>query len=135
MNKTVNRLVRQTGFTMIEVLVAATIIAVLSAVGFVSFSSANQNARNGKRQADMEQVRAALELYRTENSVYPNTTVWSTLIGSELSGFITSSTLSDPKGVDPYVYSYAPGAGPNVKTYQICAALEPNGTPYCLNNP
>ena len=59
------------GFTMIELLVAATILSILAAIGLVSFNSANVRARDGKRKADLEQARSALELYRSDVGYYP----------------------------------------------------------------
>src|SRR3972149_1590727 len=48
---------RQLGFTLIEILVVATIIIVLSTIGMASYQQAGVRARNGKRRADMETVR------------------------------------------------------------------------------
>jgi len=61
------------GFTLIEVLVAATIIAVLTSIGVVSYQAANRRARDAKRKADLEQIRAALEMYKADSNWYPNT--------------------------------------------------------------
>jgi len=60
-----------TGFTLIEILVVTTIIAILAAIGIVSYSQTNKNARDKKRQADIEQIRSALEMYRADEGVYP----------------------------------------------------------------
>ncbi|MBI4067476.1 type II secretion system protein [Candidatus Gottesmanbacteria bacterium] len=59
------------GFTLIEILVAASIIALLSTIGFVSYQAAGRNARDAKRKADLEQIRSALELYKADNGTYP----------------------------------------------------------------
>ncbi len=61
----------QKGFTLIELLVVILIIAVLSSVGLVSYRSANQRARDAKRKADVEQIRAALEMYKADAGSYP----------------------------------------------------------------
>jgi prepilin-type N-terminal cleavage/methylation domain-containing protein len=45
------------GFTMIELLVVTTIIIVLSTIGLISFRQTGMNARNGKRKADLENIR------------------------------------------------------------------------------
>ncbi|MGI6278512.1 MAG: type II secretion system protein [Patescibacteria group bacterium] len=58
-------------FTLIEVLVATTIIAVLTAIGVVSYASASRNSRDAKRLSDVEQIRAALEMYRADVGNYP----------------------------------------------------------------
>lgn len=89
----------QSGFTLIELLVVATIIVVLSAIGLVSFSTAGKSARNSKRKADLETVRQALVLYKSDNGEYPNG-----LAGANYSAMITtlsSGYISDPTPVDP----------------------------------
>ena len=131
------------GFTLVEMLVVATIIALLSAAGFVSYATANRNARNGKRKADLEQVRAALELYRSDNGSYADTNgagsaanwqVMTATIGS----YITSPNIADPRNIGVYVYTYSDDVAGDTagRRYEICANLEPDpGTAYCLSNP
>lgn len=59
------------GFTLIEILVASTIIIVVSAIGLVSYAGAQVGARDATRKQDLENVRTVLLLYRTENGFYP----------------------------------------------------------------
>lgn len=59
------------GFTLIEILVTVTIIAVLTAVGVVSYGSVNKNSRDAKRKSDIEQIRQALEMYKADMGYYP----------------------------------------------------------------
>ncbi len=59
-------------FTLIEVLVAATIIAVLTSIGVVSYQRANRHSRNSRRKSDLEQIRSALEMYRADEGEYPD---------------------------------------------------------------
>lgn len=117
----------QRGFTLIELLVAATIIAILTTIGIVSFTTTNQRARNGKRKADMEQVRAALELYRSDDSagagLYPAGSNFSTTTNTlKTAKYLSDPLPTDPKNVSPYVYAYS---APAARTsYCICADLE-----------
>ncbi len=60
------------GFSLLELLVSATIIAVLTTIGIVSYSSVNKRSRDVKRKSDIEQIRSALEMYRSDNGQYPN---------------------------------------------------------------
>lgn len=60
-------------FTFIELLVVITIISLLTAIGAVSYSQFLKQSRDGKRKADIEQIRAAVEMYRSNNGSYPLT--------------------------------------------------------------
>lgn len=116
------QLKKHQGFTFIEMLVVVTIMAVLTAVGTSSFKVANQKARDGRRQGDLEQIRAALELYRTDEGLYPLTGI---IVADKIES--TSITYmadipSDPKSNQKYYY--ASGTG---KTYALCAAIEIGG--------
>lgn len=130
----------KSGFTFIEVLVVATIIAVMATIGVVSYSSANIKARDGKRKADIEQIRAGLEMYRVDNSTtgYPNVTYAN--LGTPLTTYL-NPLPNDPKcpaGVcaTGFVnYSYTRNS---TTTYTLCACkLEVTGTEtdYCVYNP
>lgn len=123
---------KKTGFTMIELLVSATIIAVLSAIGLVSFRSANMKARNGKRMADLQQVRAALEIYRSDYPTYPTTigTAGDLATITGLDTYLSSDSIIDPK--DPtLIYTYVSDGS----TYTICATTEPDLILECVYNP
>ena len=129
---------------MIELLVAATIIAILTAIGLVSFRTANIKARNAKRRADLEQVRAALEIYRSDYPTYPaynpnpdptNANFMSMVALQLIANSYLTSNVSDPKDVTPYLYEYANKAAGDASGYDICGYLEPDATQFCLVNP
>lgn len=120
----------RSGFTMIELLVVTTIIIVLSTIGLISFRQTGMNARNGKRKADLENIRSSLVLYRTDNGSYPATTSFDTML-TTISDYTSSVSISDPKNTDGYVYEYS-SAGP---TFTITAYLEPDAEAYTLTNP
>jgi prepilin-type N-terminal cleavage/methylation domain-containing protein len=121
------------GFTMIELLVVTTIIIVLTTVGMVSFRQAGVNARNGKRKADLETVRQALVLYRTDNPAYPIGSDFDTMI-TTISSYMSTVDVTDPKGAGDltYYYSYSSAAG---VSFSISASLEPDADPFTLTNP
>lgn len=133
------------GFTMIELLVVATIIVLLSAIGLVSFSAAGKGARDGKRKADMEQLRSALELYRTAVGTYPVAS-GANLRAKEINAvtalyptYISISSLLDPKDdgtitATSYFYGYSTNAGGTTYTVSV-NKLEGTGASYSLNNP
>src|SRR3990167_571468 len=51
----------ESGFTLIELLVVIGIIAILATIGAVNFSGARAKARDGKKVADLSQIRASVE--------------------------------------------------------------------------
>lgn len=63
---------RKTGFTLIELVVVMTIIMVITAVGMVSFQGASAKSRDGRRKADLEKIRVALEMVRQVGNTYPD---------------------------------------------------------------
>ncbi len=140
---------KRNGFTIIELLVVTTIIAVLAVGAFVSFSSAGKSARDGRRKSDLETVRQSLVLYKAENSTYlvnsgydaaGYSSVTGTLTGS---GFLSNPAPSDPKSTYSYTY------GGTASTFCACAQVEnstngnasntncagTSGAYYCVRNP
>lgn len=128
------------GFTLIELLVTISIISVLTAIGLANYSVSQKRARDARRQADLESVRSALEIYRADNLAtgYPNCNNPNDWAGNYLclGTFLRPNYISilplDPKNVFPYLYTYL-GSG---STYTICAnQLERTGAVYCLTPP
>src|SRR5574344_1470925 len=62
------------GFTLFELLVSISIIAVMTAVAVVSFGGLNKKTRDQRRISDVEKVRVALESYKQINNFYPDST-------------------------------------------------------------
>lgn len=105
------------GFTLVELLVVMSIIAILMAISLVSYQSAQQSARDGRRKADLEQVRSALEMYRADCGGYPS----STLVSGQAiscSGNVYMTIPSDPNPSYRYYYT------PNGNGYRLYACLE-----------
>src|SRR3989344_4750312 len=70
--KNIRRIImKNIGFTLVELLIVITIISTLSGIGFAVFGNATRNARDAKRKADLEQIRTALEMYKADNGRYP----------------------------------------------------------------
>lgn len=71
MKKKIQKKPQKRGFTLIEVLVVATIIVVVAAIVLVSYSGAQVGARDAQRRQDLDNTRTTLLLYRSENGYYP----------------------------------------------------------------
>ncbi|TSC76100.1 MAG: general secretion pathway protein G [Parcubacteria group bacterium Gr01-1014_31] len=66
-------MMRQRGFTLIEMLVVVAIIGLLSTLVFIAYSNARSKARDAVRSGDIAQVRKALEVYYNSTGDFPST--------------------------------------------------------------
>lgn len=103
-------------FTLVELLVVISIIAILMGLSLFGLMGARESSRDGRRKADLEAIRSGLEIYKSDQGEYPTT------LGTSLTGggnTYISSVPVDPVSTDrSYRYS-SDGI-----TYTICAALE-----------
>jgi prepilin-type N-terminal cleavage/methylation domain-containing protein len=108
------------GFTMIELIVTIGIIAILSAAVLTLIGQGPQKySRDGKRQADLETIRSALELYRNDYGGYPQN--YASLVTTYM-----NSWPSDPRSADGRLYGYLGSGctGSLCTGYSVCAAGE-----------
>lgn len=71
--KETNRRRRQSGFTLIEVLVVVVILSILATVVVINVADAPDEGRMAKARTDIRMLESALEMYRLNNFVYPST--------------------------------------------------------------
>jgi prepilin-type N-terminal cleavage/methylation domain-containing protein len=67
--------IKNKSFTLIEILVAITIIAIISGLIIVSLNGASSASHNAKRKTDIDALRSVLLLYGLENGSYPTQTL------------------------------------------------------------
>lgn len=119
------------GFTFIEILVVVTIIAILMAVGLISYSSVNKRSRDAKRKSDIEQIRTALEMYRADYGYYPD--------AASSSFFPIASDVSFKSALSPYLSTIPQDPKDDVQfPYQI-KMINASGSPvhyygYCVSS-
>lgn len=115
----VRKQVQQLGFTLIELMVVIAIIGLLMAAGLVSYTSAQKNARDAKRQADINAVGQAMEMYAsTNNSTYPVYANYAALaLGT---AYLPGGNPVDPKNSGVNVYTLVSAA----TGFCTCGGLE-----------
>lgn len=59
------------GFTLIELMIAISIVAIIAAVGITSFSQSQKLARDARRKQDLRSIAVALELYYQKYGHFP----------------------------------------------------------------
>jgi prepilin-type N-terminal cleavage/methylation domain-containing protein len=110
---------KNSGFTLIEILIAVVIIGLLAAVVGVALNIIKKNSADSRRISDIQQITRALELYYDKYAEYPGT----------LSSLVTEGFLpvapTPPPGTSQIFYSYVPlGANQICTGYHLGAALE-----------
>ena len=134
----------RTGFTLIEMVIVISIVTMLIGGSALGYGRYQQNARNARRKSDLEQIRAALELYRsnTVNGNYPTSWYGGALNWqNELSPYFGGNIANIPK--DPstnqyYDYDASPtwcsgGGASRCTSYTLTTTLELGGI--CIVDP
>lgn len=126
----------RSGFTLVELLVAVSIVVVLSTIGLSTFSGIQSKARDATRKNDLRTLATALEIYyQTYGNYLTNTglcadkTAGSVLYtNTNFTKFISGDLPKDPKDKNPYCYE-----SPNGLTFKLYAKLE-DGSDYILTS-
>lgn len=119
------------GFTLVELLIVIGIISILIAMETFVFLNSQKTARDGKRKADLENVRAAIEQYRSTNNSYPASLAFNPSCKPNGSLNDGSNTYMNPLPSDPscqlyhYYYSATCAGTPLICTdYTLGTRLE-----------
>lgn len=97
--------VHRRGFTLIEILIVLTIVALMSGLGATNFANSQKRGRDSVRLSDLNQYRIAIENYTAVNAGTPPSVggVAETALGSLVPSYM-SKTLKDPKGASYHYY-------------------------------
>lgn len=120
----------KTGFTILEIMIVMVIIGVLASVSVIPYTNYVRSARDARRKVDLENLRAALELYRNNdiNGSYPQTV-------DALTPTYIKTLPTDPQTTT--AYTYTPTCDTNTtpvlcSTYTVQATLEKDDLTYII---
>ena len=125
----------KSGFTLVELLIVIAIIGILVSLATVSYTSAQQKGRDGRRKSDLHAMQNAWEQYYADNAgAYPS----SCSVGST---YLPAGVPTDPQTQAAYASTCSSIA------YCFCATLESGignassatctvgaGSYYCVKN-
>ncbi len=128
---------KKKGFTVIELMVVVSIISLLSAITFASFSQAQKRGRIAKRISDLKQMQVALEYYYAVNKSYPDTAyLWKSQCGGIYTWNTGVNTANDViPGLAPnYIASIPSDPKMDVTAPHSCYIYMSNGTDYFIKD-
>lgn len=131
---------KQSGFTIIELLIVIIVIGILATLVITTFSGIQKNARNRTREADINALHSQIEFHYGQSGSYPtlanlNDSGWRS---TNLKG-LDAEALKDPQGAastlvtapvaGSYAYAVTPAAcdntaGNECTAYVLTATLE-----------
>lgn len=132
-----NKLIRQRGFTLIEVMVVVVILAILAAIIVPRILSRPDQARQVAAKQDIIAIENAMELYKLDNGFYPSNNQGISALVTRPTGdpvpqnwngpYLKGSTPKDPWG---HTYHYKnPGShGNDIDIFTYGANNQAGGT-------
>ncbi|QFR38795.1 prepilin-type N-terminal cleavage/methylation domain-containing protein [Candidatus Gracilibacteria bacterium 28_42_T64] len=134
---------RSFGFTLVELIVVITILAILGTIAFISLQGYSKNARDSARISDIENIVTSFTLYEVQRGSFPvpSDGVEITYLGGSVwtqgtigESVITNLSQMSKKPIDPFSSSeYTYSRLNSKKEYQIAAVLE-GGLAFESNN-
>lgn len=111
---------RQSGFTIVELLIVIVIIGILATLVIVTFSGVQQRARDSERKTDINAIAGQLEAVYAKNGAYPSLTNVNDAAWRSTNEFrIDTKAFADPKSATPAGAPLAGAVGANVYSYEV----------------
>lgn len=106
------------GFTIVELLIVIVVIGLLAAITIVAYGGVQEKANNVRKMNDIQSVAKAIELYKSQNDIYPVT------------GTTASDVLSDSNcSVGTKQSQWVPGLVPEfIRSLPQSDGKQPNGS-------
>ena len=115
------------GFSLAELLIVCTLIAVLAVTMFVNYQTQISRARDAKRKADLKKYQTAFEDYYNDNNCYPDETAMNDHANcdSDVLAPYLDKFPCDPVNRIPYLYTAITDEdGGACKGYRLLTTLQ-----------
>lgn len=138
------------GFTLVELLVAVAIIAILATIGLTIFSTSQRDARDARRRADINSIAGALEVNKAAGSynllkdenfssgkIPVDTSTAKYSVKTDDTAAVSDPTSWDVGNGNPsaeWVTVSSSNPAALTKYWKVCARLEKSGSTYCRGN-
>ncbi|MEK7470498.1 MAG: type II secretion system protein [Patescibacteria group bacterium] len=122
---------KQSGVTLIELIVIITLLGVLVLIGITYFRAQALKGNDARRKADIRRIQVAVEEYEKDYDCYPLSSLVSCNPGTELRPYI-SKIPCDPVTNAAYFYEHADSLCPS--WYRLYMVLENKKDISALNN-
>lgn len=131
---------KQSGFTIVELLIVIVVIGILAAIVITTFTGVQKKGRDADRKSDINSLYSQIEVYFAENGMYPTLANMndSTFRSANMQG-LSDDALQDPNGsaatlvatpaANSYAYVETPAlcdnvAGNDCLAFTLTATLE-----------
>ena len=107
---------KQSGFTLVELLIVAIILAILAAIIIPQFASTTVDAQEAALRANLANMRSTIDLYRQQHGEYPGV---SAATGGTCSGTAGTGVAGSQQAIEDQLTRYSNSAG------QSCSVPDP----------
>lgn len=126
------RIQKQTGFTIVELLIVIVVIGILATITMVAYNGAQDRASDTRSQSDIRNVQTVVEKYAAENDSYPSTGSLST-VRSDDNCFAGTSQADWVPGITEKLPQSVPNPGKGRSGLGGCYLYSSNGTEYIIS--
>ena len=99
---------RQSGFTLVELLIVAIILAILAAIIVPQFASTTVDAQESALRANLSGMRSAIDLYRQQHGEYPGVSASS---GGTCTGTLGTGAAASQQAIEDQLTRYSNALG------------------------
>ncbi len=113
----------QKGFTLIEIIIAVAIIALLAILAFTALPNQLRRSRDAQRKKDLATIKIAFEDFYNDQGQYPESDILLNCDSEEFMPYL-QKVPCDPLNEQPYIYAPYPSPVDRSGGYRVFAPLE-----------